>query len=260
MLIDDRQIVVGIDLSTEPKKTGVVVLESIDNRFVASTPLSKADDAALTKLSTKASIVGIDAPLGWPTAFVEAVVRHQAHHGWQEPFDSSLRWRATDRFIHRELRQIPLSVSTDRLGATALRCARLQSMWETAWGSRIDRSGSGKVVEVYPAATLTACAIPRLGYKQSEAARELLIAELRDLTKSWLDISAVIEPCVASDDVCDGLVAAVTAVLAASGATIVPTGDDVELSRTEGWIHAPPVGFDLSTFCPDRPFSQVAGD
>jgi hypothetical protein len=46
----------------------------------------------------------------------------------------------------------PVSVSTDRLGVTAMRCAHLLHRWSN--GQHIDRTGPGRFVEVYPAAAL----------------------------------------------------------------------------------------------------------
>ncbi len=53
----------------------------------------------------------------------------------------------------RSIAQQPLSVSTDRISFAAIRCARILSEVARREGA-VDRSGSGKVVEVYTAAAL----------------------------------------------------------------------------------------------------------
>lgn len=61
--------------------------------------------------------------------------------------------RSTDRAVRDGLGPQPLSVSTDRIAFAAMRCARLLSALASA-GHPVDRTGSGKIIEVYPAAAL----------------------------------------------------------------------------------------------------------
>jgi hypothetical protein len=61
--------------------------------------------------------------------------------------------RRTDVFVHEQLGLTPLSVSADRIAHVALRCAVLLTKLPAARGP-MDRSGSGPVAEVYPAASL----------------------------------------------------------------------------------------------------------
>ena len=90
-----------------------------------------ADDAAILAAMAEAGKVGIDCPLGWPDAFLAFVVAHQGgtvpiprgirERGWRQP----LTMRVTDLVVRQETRLIPLSVSADRLGHVAMRCACL---------------------------------------------------------------------------------------------------------------------------------------
>jgi hypothetical protein len=45
--------------------------------------------------------------------------------------------------------------------------------------------------------------------------------------------------CVRSDDALDAVLAALIARAGALGLTVKPEGEDLELARTEGWIHLP---------------------
>jgi hypothetical protein len=59
---------------------------------------------------------------------------------------------------------VPLSVSADRIAHVALRCAVLLAELDAS-GRPVDRSGSGHVVEVYPAASLRRWGLDHPGYK-----------------------------------------------------------------------------------------------
>ena len=117
--------------------------------------------------------IGLDVPLGWPDEFVAAVAEH--HEG--RPFGTAgmdrLTRRETDRWVHDhpEIRQLPLSVSTDRIAYPAMRMARI--LGEVV-GEPIDRSGAGKFVEVYPAAALRVWGLRHRGYKRGADRRVLL--------------------------------------------------------------------------------------
>jgi Protein of unknown function (DUF429) len=65
----------------------------------------------------------------------------------------NLTMRRIDIFVHEQLRLTPLSVSADRIAHVAFRCAVLLAKLDAA-DAPVDRSGSGPVAEVYPAASL----------------------------------------------------------------------------------------------------------
>jgi len=232
--------VLGIDLATEPTKTGVVTLHIEHGHAVATTPTGSANDDALVEWADGVDRIGIDAPLGWPTAFVHSLSEHHSNRRWAAgPDRHPLRTRRTDRALHDALGITPLSVSTDKLGATALRCAHLQTLWaEKLWdGEPAARDGSGKLVEVYPAATLLSLGIPHQSYKgtSGKPARDLILQRLQSHFE--LDTSAIDEACIASDHILDGLIAALVAWDAHIGRTMKPNDDQMAEARTEGWIH-----------------------
>ncbi|WP_433185959.1 DUF429 domain-containing protein [Actinoallomurus sp. CA-150999] len=71
----------------------------------------------------------------------------------------NLALRLTDRVVHDRTGLTPLSVSADRIGHAALRLAALLARLARA-GRPVDRSGTGVVVEVYPAASLRLWGLP----------------------------------------------------------------------------------------------------
>ena len=104
------------------------------------------EDESITK-------VGIDAPFGWPLEFVEALGIYSEKGEWPATEARLLTLRATDRWVRELTGRDPLSVSTDKISFTAMRCARLLTEYGQRW-EPVDRSGAGRIVEVYPAAAL----------------------------------------------------------------------------------------------------------
>jgi hypothetical protein len=189
--------------------------------------------------------VGIDAPFAWPTEFVDAVAAHRARGEWPVDYKHErLIFRATDRFVRDELGRRPLSVSTDRIGVTAMRCARLLADVGEERGRRLDLTGRDRVVEVYPGAAL-AVWIPgahRYRGRRGTEARKGVLAELARAAP-WFRPGADVETrCLASDHALDALLAAMVTRSAALGRTHPPPPDQLELARVEGWIHVPRAG------------------
>jgi hypothetical protein len=189
--------------------------------------------------------VGIDCPLGWPDAFVHFVLAHH-NDALTLPGDlSSARWRRslsyrrTDEHVRATLSMIPLSVSTDRIGVTAMRAARLQALLADR-GSPVDRDGTGLVVEVYPAAGLRCWDLPDRGYKgtANRDRRESIVDQLRE-GAPWLELGATEPLCRQHDHVLDAVVSALLARAAALGHTTPPPDQDRGAALREGWIALP---------------------
>ena len=166
-------------------------------------------------------------------AFTAALRAHEDRRRWPAqaaPGDrSDLVWRATDRWVGRTTGRWPLSVSTDRIGVTALRAAYLLETWEAARGP-IDRSGmTGPVIEVYPAAARRAWGLGRVRS----------VAEIEEQLP--IDFSQVTDrqTCETSEHAFDALVAALVARAAALGRTTPPPEPLLALAAVEGWIHVP---------------------
>jgi predicted nuclease with RNAse H fold len=158
-----------------------------------------------------------------------------------------LAYRETDRYIRATTGRWPLSVSTDRLGLTAMRCAGMLARM-AASGIDVDRSGSGDVAEVYPGATLRSWGCDTTGYRTARASRETLLVDLREKAP-WLDFATFAELMVSSADAFDAVIAALCARAAALGLVERPPDEIVERARVEGWIALPtgPIGDLLQT-------------
>lgn len=148
-------LTLGIDLSAKDSQTAACYL---DWRVGAGTdrgapPYVGVGDDALLGMMEKADKVGIDAPFGWPDTFREMVNTWSEEGAWEGDMPrSSLRYRLTDQFQISQGRT-PLSVSSDRIASTAMRCADLLAQHYLARDEALDRV-TGHVVEVYPAAAL----------------------------------------------------------------------------------------------------------
>jgi predicted nuclease with RNAse H fold len=152
-------ITVGVDLAAEPKNTAMAVLTWDAAGCNVNCLDVKIDDAAIIAASTKADKVGLDCPIGWPEAFVKFVLDHRDGRVTPRGSLTGLQWRhplanrMTDDVVHDRCGMVPLSVSADRIARPAMRAASLLSTL-AGDGERIDRTGDGLVVEVYPAASL----------------------------------------------------------------------------------------------------------
>jgi predicted nuclease with RNAse H fold len=191
-------------------------------------------DERLLELLPKADKVGIDVPLGWPNLFVEAVYAHRDFLPWPASSINELRYRATDRYVCQETKRTPLSVSTELIGVVALRAAALLS--RITAHEQIDRMGSGRLVEVYPAAALI-----RWGFSIVERRNtSLLAARLTRKLGSRLRMTTKAEgSCKTNRDALDSIVAAMIARASACGLCDPVPSEHSASARTEGWIALP---------------------
>ena len=233
----------GVDLASQPKKTGLCRLRwRADRAQVLELDLGVDDDAILTAAADGAP-VGIDAPFGWPEAFVQLVGSYAdpdpATIDWSdEETRRALRMRRTDIHVWKEhLGRPPLSVSADAIAMPAMRCVGLLS--RLGVGSRAD---DRRVFEVYPALALHRWVGISKGYKGPEGRpqRASIVAGFR-ARAPWLEVP---NECIESDDMLDALVAAVVTRAAAIGKVEPIPAQHLDAAATEGWIVVPTASLD----------------
>jgi predicted nuclease with RNAse H fold len=235
----------GIDIASKDTTTAVCWIEWTDSgATVDDQSPDVVDDDEIRRCVQSADKAGIDIPLGWPTAFVEAITRHHRHEAWQATDVNALRLRATDRWVTARARRpngpdkpglYPLSVSTNLIGVPALRIAAALAPF--------DRTGSGTIVEVYPKAALYVWGLAFDGYKGNgaaeRAARDNLVSDLRRRIP-WLRASEdVWERCRRSDDHLDALVCSLVARAKACGLCDESFQRSSGEAQSEGWIALP---------------------
>jgi hypothetical protein len=145
-----------------------------------------------------------------------------------------LSFRATDHYVWQQTKKWPLSVSTDRIGITAFRAARLFSRIGTT--SPIDRSGKGKFIEVYPAAALR-----RWGLKpETRQNTPSLCAALVERTRKWLRLGKhACALCEKNRDALDSIIAVLVARAVSLCLCDQIPPEFAEAAEVEGWIALP---------------------
>lgn len=244
---DRRVRTLGIDLAAQPANTSACALDWGPGKPVVSELRSGLDDAELLDAIEGADKAGIDAPFGWPDDFVEAITAHRNRAGWpgsgedQDVYRFHLSFRATDRRLIEHGARRPLSVSTDLIGVVAMRCAYLLDRL-AARGEPVDRTGSGKVIEAYPAPALTTWGLSAVGYKSRVGVARIpeLLSRLEEAL-GGIQMTPQQREAAGSDHNCfDALVASLVARAAALGLTQPPESDEErDRAAREGWIHVP---------------------
>lgn len=236
-------LTLGVDLAAEPRGTAMALVEwGSDSAIVRGLEVGVAD-GPIVEAAGLADKVGIDCALGWPDAFVAFVTAHAAGAALDAASDGGMDWRRTlayretDRRVREVTGRWPLSVSTDRLGLTAMRCAGLVSRL-AAVGLDTDRSGSGRIVEVYPGASLRLWGIRIDGYRTDADRRIDAVAALQDAAP-WLDLADHRPLLERSTDALDALVASLAARAAATGRADAPPPALADVARREGWVALP---------------------
>lgn len=235
----------GVDLAAEPKGTALALVEwSSGLAHVVDLQVGVTDDP-IVEIAAQVDRLGIDCALGWPQEFVNFVSQQSDPTLSQHNFDGGMAWRRslayreTDRHVREVTGRWPLSVSTDRLGLTAMRCAGLLTRL-SASGVEIDRSGAGLVTEVYPGASLRLWGFNTSGYRTSEDLRATLLSALKEQA-TWLDLGDSEELIISSCDAFDAVIASIAARAATLRRTLPPREDQLHAARVEGWV-ALPVG------------------
>lgn len=258
----------GIDLAAQDRDTAVCLIQwpadgSAEVLWVEAARV--CTDDALVAWMGQADEVGIDAPMGWPSALVDLLPDYMATGRWPvapqfadgRVWYDELRLRETDRAVHRLLlaeRDVsvrPLSVSSDTIAVVAFRCARLLALHGEHSGVAFDRTGhTSRVFEVYPAAALASWGFPHKGYKArarakraaAEQRRRDILSAIERQGRAWLNLDHtpdVRQALIASDHALDAFLSALAARAAGQRWTTQPKPAQQRLAEAEGWIHVP---------------------
>jgi predicted RNase H-like nuclease len=235
--------IIGIDQATQPRKTGLALGQfdeqktSIIEVVIESTPEAIVQRVAEWIGRIPASLLAIDAPLGWPESLGRTLQDHQAGNPIPLCRDRLFR-RQTDRFIWCQTHKHPLDVGADRIARTAHAALKLledlrkrtKEKIPLAW--HLGAVTQASAIEVYPAATLSAYEIEAPSYKKidgQEARRKLL-----DKLGKYIEIPDRLDQLVESDDALDAVICVLAGADFVQGRVFCPS--DMERARKEGWI------------------------
>lgn len=233
----------GIDLATDPRKCGVCVIKGRTITHVGHGSADPLHPSWLLRYCSGADAVGIDVPFGWPKRFIEMLCSYEigaAFDRERRPY----RLRTTDIWVNETLPQRiqrdapppnPFSVSTDKLGATAMVGTILLQNLSNEF--EVSPRCSGKtpaVLEVYPSASLWTWGLRHRSMDVDSALRSLKNAFGLDVRED--DRRQLLE----SRHCFDALVAALTALEYADGKTFDPPECVPDrILKMEGWIRVP---------------------
>jgi len=252
---------VGIDLGSKPKKTAVCQIEwRPDGGRILPAEDAKLTNKYLVKMISDSNVshVGIDAPFGWPTEFVEAISKYQESTTWHSPEQRTLRFRKTDLHVKAVTGRDPLSVTAGYLVYLAWRCAEIMSKvpdWD-----RSSRRGDGRLIEVYPVGSMHQWGMdPKSwdddpgSYKGKEPdrvrRRTTLVKRIQKEAQGRLDFDGQEQRFIDSDDELDALIASLMArAVSQDLAEPIPSELD-EIVLKEGWIRLPKVDSTLEEAC-----------
>jgi hypothetical protein len=238
--------VIGIDCATQDSKVGLAFgcatdrVLRIDEVHVCS-PEGPARRRVANWMSDDSAptLLGIDAPLGWPVALGPALQNHRAGAPIGIEANKLFR-RETDRFIQSSLGVTPLDVGADRIARTAHAAIRLVAQISQdlhrplplAWGTPLVHPAS--IIEVYPAATLRSYGLPHRQYKSREdtAVRERILRGVAELAILPQDMGSMLR----SADALDAAICMLATFDFVRGLAIPPK--DFDLAQVEGWIWA----------------------
>jgi predicted nuclease with RNAse H fold len=229
-------LIAGLDMAAEPKGTALAIIDWLPGKAELVTLELGVNDEMVIEQTSEAVKLGIDCALGWPLEFIQFLNNQSQTNGSIES-RRRLAYRETDRHVREITGRWPLSVSTDRLGMTAIRCAGLLSKL-AATGTAIDRTGAGKIVEIYPGASLGLWGFDRAGYRSDADIRARLIAELENQAP-WLNLGAFKPLMIESCDAFDSVIAALAARAAHLGQYEGPKSEQLRQASLEGWVALP---------------------
>lgn len=241
--------IIGVDFATDDRKKGMVLATRghgclrLDRTWDRRRPfreilkewVGKAEDM-------EATLIAVDAPLGWPVPLSKALQSHEAGQAIKTSANCMFR-RRTDAIVQCTIQKRPLEVGANLIARTAHAALVSLDKLREDLGKTVPLAWTPSArgpaaIEVYPAATLKAYGIPSTGDKKDSDQRSAIVKALKCQ-------GMTIPDCRETDlqDNPDTLDAAVC-VLAAEdfirARATPPEDQDRDLARREGWIWVRP--------------------
>lgn len=187
-----------------------------------------ASEADLTVLDGARIVVGIDAPLGYPSAYRRLVSGDAVYlEGFSRELDNGFAYRETERHVHGALGKKPLSAPFDKLGNNATVAISHARWWSAEHELKVVPFATAErdenvILEVYPALAKT---------KDGEPIPSLAPHMPPDVERGTDAYDAALCALVALAYAADGRIEGLPV-------TCGPQGDPSRI-REEGWIFYP---------------------
>jgi hypothetical protein len=235
--------IIGIDCATHPRRVGLALgaIEGARARVDEARP-GRRDATPLTTIlgwldAGCPALLALDAPLGWPATLGDELRSHHAGAPLRASPDAMFH-RLTDDEVRKRLGKKPLEVGANYIARTAHAALTLLEHIRAATGLLIPLGWQNEpirdcvAIEVYPAATLRAHALPHVRYKEpgQVEARRRLFAALAERIALPVDRSAM----EASADALDAALCVLAGADFAAGVCLEP--HDRPRAEREGWI------------------------
>ena len=247
--------IIGIDYATNDRETGMALAVKDDALRLLDVAVGRDGPARhilkqWLKESEDATLIAIDAPLGWPRPLWTSLESHSAGSAIDTPADDMF-FRATDLFIKRNIKT-PFAVGADKIARTAHAALHLLDKLRGDLDVAIPLAwqpadiAAHAVIEVYPAATLVAHRIPPSGrkpsgfglpsYKKPDTPHKIRQRrEIVDALRKRMTIpERRAEALCSNDDLLDAAVCVLAAQDFLAGRAVPPI--DRCLAEREGWI------------------------
>jgi hypothetical protein len=186
------------------------------------------------------TLIAMDAPLGWPAPLGECLHSHKA--GEHVAIESDMLFsRITDKIVWKKTRKKPLEIGADKIARAARSALNLLNNLRALTGDPVPllttkpiMDGRICAIEVYPAATLTVKGFMQPKYKDKKElqTRRSILNSL----DSQLNITADRNLIENSHDVLDAVICVLAGMDFLLRDVIIPSKDDFEYARKEGWI------------------------
>ena len=236
---------IGIDCAVNPRDIGIALAEMRDHVDVREVlagirdPWSKVTEWVLDSASSD-TLLALDAPLGWPAPLADSLREHAA--GAAVPGNAhALFRRTTDLSVWDMTGKRPLDIGADRIARTAHAALQGLEHLRNSTGHRlplawcVDDIAGGHVIEVYPAATLTAHGLPSQRYKDTKKAdHRRAREEILSMLPGFRLPAGCRSTALANADALDALVCLLAAADFVRGVARPP--GDLRVARLEGWI------------------------
>jgi predicted RNase H-like nuclease len=240
--------IIGIDCATQDDHVGLALAHfdgqqaQVDQVLVGSkqAPILETITHWITQTST--TLIALDAPLGWPAELGPTLSSHNAGDLVDVDPDRLFR-RLTDRIVQQEIKKLPLEVGANLIARTAHAALKLLHQLRKysdipiplAWSPVLD--GRICAIEVYPAATLLAYAIPmKVSPSQDKAA---LRQQAMVMLSKYIHFPSEQQLMIENGHAFDASICVLAAADFLRGQAIAPTDlptVDLPTVKKEGWI------------------------